>query len=361
MLTLNLATLIAATSALSSVAGEVNFATTKVAFLSYAGGALSLRATDLTNWLTFTVPADGDGMADMQVDAGKLADLVNKLRGDTVALAVDNGALTITAGKSKRKLMGSVVEFPEHPAIAGDAVTLDTSALTTAIAFSERSRPSDERPEFDGIRLQAGHAVAYNGKGFSAAAVEGLGSVAVTLTPSTVKLLSRVPTDTIRLTIGERLVSVTWDGGSLIAKQMVGEWRFLDGGVDALIPARDHTLTVHPAELMRAVASVKPVAHFDKNAKSEHIVLRLRAGACEVDALSNAGAAVEPFDAEWDGPEVVVRLLQSRLAAIMGGYASDMPISLAITSLTADTKTAAVVFRQDARPGFVGILTQIRQ
>jgi len=358
-ITVNREALATACAALASMVGETSFATNKIAFLSYASGQLHVRGTDLTNWLTFTIPVDGECMANVQVDAGKLSDLVSKLRGDDVRLSVDAGSLHLASGKSKRKLSGSVVELPEPPAFDGPSATLSIAKLLEAFSFNARTMPGSDNPAYEGIRLQAGHAVAYNGKGFSAAAVEGLGNIAVTLTPSTVKLLKAASGEVVRLAVGERLVSVEWDGGSLVAKQMLGAWRFLDGGIDRLLPAREHTLLVHPAELSRAINAVKSVADYDGSAKSERVVLRLSGDGCEVDVASQKGAGVEPFDADWDGPDITVRFLQSRLLAQLSGFSADSPISLGIAELVAD-KDAGVTFRQAARPGMVGMLAQIR-
>jgi len=357
-ITINREALSSACSAIAALGGEGNSPTNKIAFLSLADGQLNIRGTDLTNWLTLSVPCDGEADA-IQVDAGKLADLVGKLRGDEVKLSVESGTLNLQAGKSKRNLSGSVVTLPEPPPFTGTVVTIPADDLLSAIAFASKSMPGSEKPEFDGIRLQAGHAVAYNGKGFSAAAVADLGDIAVTLTPSTVKLLKVASGGPVRLTVGEHLVLVEWDGGSLVAKQLTGAWRFLDGGVDRLLPERANSLLVHPAELSRAINAVKAVADFDGSAKSERVLLRLSASGCEVDVSSQQGAGTEPFEADWDGPDIVVRFLQSRLMASLGGFAPDMPISLGILELT-DDKNAGVTFRQAARPGMVGMLAQIR-
>jgi len=60
---------------------------------------------------------------------------------------------------------------------------------------------------------------------------------------------------------------------------------------------------------------------------------------------------------EWSAPDLQIKLSLNRLSAILAGFAQDMTVSFGVTPLPVE---AGCVVRQDARPGFVGMLAQIR-
>lgn len=334
-----------------------------MAFLScHSGDTLTIKGTDMENWLSLEVPAKGD-MAAIQVDAFKLAELVAKLIGDEVKADVKDGSLHLTAGKSKRKLAGQVTNYPEVPTPSGWGGAVDIDALRDAVAFVGPSIAGVEKPMFNGVRLQGSNAVAYNGAGLAAAGIDGLEIEGVTIAPSTLKLLKWLPDDgAVQFIIGERLLALEWANGRLIASKMEGDWPFLRDGVETVLPQHDHALIVHPSDLMASINAVKAVAADDKASGSKVVTLALSGDECMVSVASGAGTADEPLDAEWGGPDLRVNMSVTRLAAIISGFAQDMPVTIGITPLPdiGAEKAKGCVIRQDAKPGCVGMLAQIR-
>lgn len=335
----------------------------EMAFLSSEAGMLTIKGTDLENWLSLTVEGKGD-IEPIQVDAFKLAELVAKLTGDDVKADVKDGYLHLSSGKSKRKLSGHVTNYPEVPAPTGpDECTLQVDDLRAAVSFCHPSIGDGDKSQFNGVRLQAGNAVAYNGSGFAGATVTGL-TCDLTLAPGTIKLLKWLPEgETVRLVTGERLLSLEWNGGRLLSSKMEGDWPFLRNGLDAILAKHEHALVVSPFDLSTAINAVKAVAADDKLSKSKVVTLLLSAtNGVMVSVASSAGTAEEPVDAEWDGPDLRVNMSAARLASILSGFAQDLPVNIGISPLpdVGAGQPKGSVIRQDAKPGFVGMLAQIR-
>lgn len=352
-------------SANATASRDPNGPITFLSFLSYSDGLLSVRATDTSNYLTHGIPSDGDGLQDIFLDAAKLSDTVSKMSGDELKLSTDAGALHITGGRgSKRKLSGSVMTYPSPPSPTGAAHALDIAAFRDAIAIAGPSMAGDDKPDYHGVRVQAGSAVTYNGNGFVAAAIDGLAvDVGVTLSASTVKLLKCLPSDGVSLYVTDRMLAFQWETGSIVSKRMDNEWRFLANGIDALLPVHEHTLSVHPSDLLAAISAVRPVSADDQVSRSKVVVLSLSRERCSMTPSSQAGSAYEEFDAEWSGDPLVVRLLGDSLSSALAGFAGDMPAEIGITALPdrdGAEKPKGCVIRQPSRAGVVAMLSQVR-
>jgi DNA polymerase III sliding clamp (beta) subunit (PCNA family) len=351
----------AACAAIASVAKkDGNSPASSMAFLSGKDDALEVKGTDMNNWLMLDVIGSSGAFAnDVQVDAFKLTELVSKMRGDNLKLDGVDGSLTIAGEKgSKRKLAGLVTAYPEIGHFDGDTSTVSIDDMRSAIDFAAPNMAGEDKIAYQAVRLQSGNAVAYNGSGLAAA---NAGNVPdVTIASSTISLLKFIPSgDVVTVTVGERLISFKWDGGALVSKQQEGDWPFLRSGLDAIIPEHDHALIVSPAELSAAIVAVRAVAADDKSSKSKIVTLMLSGNGCVVSVQSQAGEATEPFDGEWSGDDIRVNMSASRLGSILKGFVPDMPISIGITPL-GDGKPVGSAFRQDAKPGCVGMLAQIR-
>ncbi len=362
MITVDREALKNATAAIKSLEKRAFFTPSYIAFLSCESGAFSVRGTDGDNWLSIRMECGGEPLAPIQVDAAKLAELVSKMRGDELKLDTVDGSLIIKGAKgSSRKLAGVVTVYPEPPAPEGETDTIEVDAFRDAIAFCAPSIPtSDDKATYQGVRLQGGNAVAYNGAGFVGASVAARS--AVTIAAGTIKLLKWLPDGgSVEMTVGERLTGFEWDDGSLISKQLEGSWSFLAKGIDAILPDHADTLNVHPSELATAINAVKVVAADDKTSKSKVVTLALSREGCTVSVASQAGSAEEPFDAEWSGDDMRVHMSAMRLAGILSGFDADMPVLIGITALPDnDTEPKkGCVFQQDNKTGFIGMLMQM--
>lgn len=357
--------------ALSQAAQAIRAATTtslhpatSMAFLNLSATSLTIKATDMDNWLSLSVPCDGPADSlDIQVDATKFADLVAKLSGDTVAMEIKDGSLHLSSGRSKRKLAGVATNYPEVGSPDGRIVAMRASDLKNALAFTAPSVSVEEsKASFMGVRLQDGYAVAYNGAGLVASPINFDGSP-TTLAPATIKLIRGHIADDAMLDLytDGRLIGIKWDGGEIVSKPIVGEWPFLANGVDRIMPEHDHHLKVQPSALNEAIAAVNAVAADDKASKSKSLMVRLSKDGCFVSVESQFGSAEEPLDADWDGDDMSIFLASGRLRQILSGFASNEDVTIGITPLPeGDVRPKGCTFRQDGMAGFVGMLAQIR-
>lgn len=335
-----------------------------MAFLSHSPGTLTIRATDMDNWLSLTIPCEGEpAQPSVQVDAGKFAELVGKLSGDMVKLDMMDGSLHLASGRSKRKLAGVVTTYPEVASPEGRTVAIPAKDLKAALSFTAPSVLVDEsKASFQGVRLQDGYAVAYNGAGLVAAPI-AFDGVATTLSPATIKLIRGHIGDDVMLDLytDNRMIGIKWDGGELVSKPIVGEWPFLAMGIDKIMPAHGTHLKVHPSAFNDAIASVNAVAAEDKASKSKSLAVRLSRDGCFVSVESQSGSAEEPLDADWDGDDMAIHLSSGRLRQILSGFEAAQDVTIGITALPeGDVKPKGCTFTQDAMPGYVGILAQIR-
>lgn len=365
MITLQREALSEAVQAIASLAKPNSFhPAASMAFLSVEDGSATIKATDGDNWLSLTVAGDGTTTdTAIQVEAAKLNDLIGKLSGDMVKLDIAGGYLLLSSGKgSKRKLAGVATVYPELPPIDGDAVAVDVDAFRAAVDFCAPNVASPDRPTFNGVRLEAGHAVAYNGAGLTAATIATPFNP-VTLRTGTLKLLKWLPSGgNVDVTVSERLIALNWDGGRIASKIGEGAWTFMSKGVDAIIPEHDWTLKAHPSSILSAINAVAVLAADDTGSKSKMIVLRLSRDECFVHTKSAAGSGEEPLDAEWSGDDLEINLSGGRLRQILAGFDADKDVTIGITPLPSEAGGAVkgCVFRQDSKPGFVGMLAQIR-
>lgn len=84
--------------------------------LSASSGTLTVRATDLENFLTFRIPADTLKELVVSVNASRLTEIVRTLSSNEVVLSLEEDKLHITSGRSSFKLATSDPEdFPEFP------------------------------------------------------------------------------------------------------------------------------------------------------------------------------------------------------------------------------------------------------
>lgn len=355
---------VAAHAAFASSKRDAIHPAATMAFLSYADSTLTIRATDMDNWLSLSIPCEGQTtQPSVQVDAGKFAELVGKLSGDTVKLDMADGSLHLTSGRSKRKLAGVVTAYPEVVSPEGRTVAISAKDLKAALSFTAPSVSTEEsKASFQGVRLQDGYAVAYNGAGLVAAPL-AFDGVAATLAPATIKLIRGHIADDVMLDLytDKRMIGIKWDDGELVSKPIVGEWPFLTMGVDKIMPSHDNHLKVQPSAFNEAIASVNAVAAEDKASKSKSLMVRLSRDGCFVSVESQSGSAEEPLDAEWDGDDMAIHLASGRLRQILSGFEAAQDVTIGITALPeGDVKPNGCTFTQDAMPGYVGMLAQIR-
>jgi len=359
-ITINRETLSRACQVANSVPNkDAKFPVTQTAFLSFADNRLTVKACDLANWLSLDIDAQGDTLPDIQLETAKLADVVRTMKGETIRLDVKDGLLILLGdNRSRRTIGGNVLQYPEVQPPVNNAERIDAEILKEAVSMALKVMPNlNEKPDYQGVRVEGGHAVGTDGIGLFASPVPLTGEF--TIAPGTTRLFKHLPDEGIvTVTHDDRKIALAWDGGSLVSSQFVaGSWGFMKRGLGVILKDNPHTLHVLPSDILAAVSAVKPVIEKDRVNKSDVARINLSSGSdgCSV-APENGG--VEYFDAEWDGPDFQVKFSAERLIAVLGGFASDMPVSFGITPLP---ERVGSTVRQACNPDRVGMIMQILQ
>lgn len=112
--------------------------------LRAAGGSVSLRRTDLDQWLTLTVPTVDpcDPVDALLPDS--LYRIVQKLKGETVTLTPADGAMIVESGPVRVTLpLYDLEEYPEQPSAVITELRPVLSELDTAMALRVTGCASD--------------------------------------------------------------------------------------------------------------------------------------------------------------------------------------------------------------------------
>lgn len=310
-------------TAIASMANPSPVEATRYAFISTADSKLIIKATDGYNWLVLSAECEGT-IDPIQIDATVLKSVIGPMRGSTFKLEVTAGKLKISSKEGgQRTIAGVAVPYPQPPEISGTKITLETARLREAIAFTKDSASDDlhKKPHLCGVHLHSVEgeykAAAAYAAGCSAITVgEGSEDFAVTIANPTVKHLSLITSDSVTLTIGERMVQFDWEGGSLRGSRIILD--FVD--YRRSIPSHCNYLSVRPSEMNECMNAIAPVATADFTAKSQ--IIRLKLGE-RVSFIGAVDSDEQPADAEWSGPDMVIGFISKRMKAALEGFGDD--------------------------------------
>jgi DNA polymerase-3 subunit beta len=275
------------------------------------GNRLRLTGTDLE--LTIAVEVEVSGSEDgVTVLPGRLAsDIVRALPGGSVDIEVDADEARIAAGRSEFSLrILPADEFPRLPEPAGEAVTLASSELASALSQVVRAASSDDaRPILTGVLLAAHEGglrlVATDSYRLAIRDLPGTSVLAEgqhVLVPSrALQELARVLAagDTLSIRLGERDASFEVGGTRLTTVLIEGEFP----PYERLIPqAQPNRLTVGREVLLEAVRRVKLLAR-----EATPVRLAMSADGLELVAVTqDVGQAHESLDAKFEGTDLTV-------------------------------------------------------
>lgn len=363
MITIPREALSIATQAAATVAQSSHMPATDIAFISAAGGYLVIQATDGSNWQETRTACDGE-LDHLQVNAAKISEIVKGMRGDTLKLESKDGFLLISAkGGGKRKLATDKQVYPEPTKPDGEPIVFETDRLRVCLDFAAPSMSDDSatKPQFCGVHLhsEAGkhRAAAYSGTSIASIVIgDASQDVALTLAARTLTLLKHIPAGSqVEMRVGDRLVSFTWDGGCIVAKQIDGAFvPYLNR-----VPTHDAHLTIRPSEMVAGIRSILAVGADESASKSKRIELRLGERVV-VATQSQQGQAVEPLDAAWSGTDMVMSFASKRLEDAVRGFGDD-ELTIGITALPKDiSQMKFVTVRSDASPDKLCMLTPLR-
>ena len=275
------------------------------------GSRLRLTGTDLelTIAVEIDVAGDGDGVA---VLPGRLAsDIVRALPAGSVEVEVTSDEARISAGRSEFSLrVLPADEFPRLPEPTGEAVSLASAELATALSQVVRAASSDDaRPILTGVLLAAHEGglrlVATDSYRLAIRDLPGTTVLAEgqhVLVPSrALQELARVLTggDTLTVRLGERDASFEVGGTRLTTVLIEGEFP----PYERLIPqAQPNRMTVGREVLLEAVRRVKLLAR-----EATPVRLVMSAEGLELVAVTqDVGQAHEALDAKHEGADLTV-------------------------------------------------------
>jgi len=335
-------TLSSAIAAVVAVSSDIT-ETSKVAHITATDDSLTIKATNLSEWLSVTVTAPGP-LADAQVDAKTLQSVIAAMRGDVVKLDVADGALHLT-GKGRRKIAVVFSEYPALPVVEGVTVEVPAAALRNAVDFVA-ANISDDASLMSGA-LMGVHFHTVDGT-LRAVSVAGNSCVCIdvqpcadeleaTLSKSALGLLKHIPENAdVSVTFGPTLISIRWDGGEIVAKRVAGTF----ANYQRLVPTHDHKLHISADELRKGLSSIQPVSVSDKQIGSSRTLLDLSP---QVDAETgrvldgmDAGligqaqgvAGTEPLDAEWTGPNAKIAFAARVMSNVLSGFTGELEVGI---------------------------------
>ena len=127
-------------------------------FLSAQGDRLTIKATDLENYLILSVKADIQEEGALCVNSKSLSDIVHNLSCALVSLESDGEKLTISGGRSRFKLPTvSPEDFPEFPEVIEGETSLSGNLIELGIRKTEYAiAKEDARISLQGMYMK-GH------------------------------------------------------------------------------------------------------------------------------------------------------------------------------------------------------------
>ena len=337
------------------------------AFLSADGVNFTIRATDQINWLTLTIPCT-QVMESIQINAAKLAEIVNSIRTPDVTLSVVEGALVLKSKSGKRTLKASPSPYPAPTDFDAPVVSLSAGRLLEAVAFCEPAIPADggNKPEREGLYLHS-HDGTYRAVSFSGTLLHifdvtrGTEDFGLTIASRTLSLLKKaLPKDAdLEMRTNNHRVSFKWDGGELIGAAIDMQFPKYLAYLERLAKPAG-LLAVRGPEFIGAARSVISVGLEDKGVGSKKVRLHLKSEV-SLHAQSQSGEGEEMADAEWVGPEFAISFASRLLEAGMSGFGDD-ELSVGISPLPVEFNAppAPMIVRSIKRKDRVSYITPLR-
>ena len=229
--------------------------------LSASNGVLTASSSNADYWLTLTAQCEGD-FGECLAPADKLLEAAAKLNADTIDIQSSDGALTIKAGRSRRKIQTeSAAHWIEAPEANADPVSISAATLIAGFDLCQPFASTEflTRGNLCGVNMNTRDGRLYFAATDGNAAVEyDAGKMDIELdatAPSglAMEIVKLGLTGELQIAIGERKIVVNWDGGELVSPVIDG--KFVE--YRRIISADSgNTLTVNADEIASAIRGV---------------------------------------------------------------------------------------------------------
>ena len=327
--------------------------------LELTGDDLVITGSDLDLTVTVSIEVAGsvDGVA--VVPAKLLSDVVRAVEPGAVEIEIDNGDAQISAGRSQFSLRTIPAdEYPQLSVVEGEGVTIDGSALVTALRQVVPAASSDDsRPiltgvlmaaETDGLRLVATDSYRLSVRDLPGTTV--LDEEQSILVPSrALTELSRLLDDDteVVLHLGERDASFVVGPVRITTRLIEGDFPNYRG----LIPdSNPNVLTVDRSALLDAVRRVRLLAQ-----EATPVRMAMSSDGLELVAMTqDVGQAHESVDGSYDGDELTVAFNADYLSVGLDVAPGDH-----VTLETVDALKPALL-RSPEHPEFLYLLMPVR-
>lgn len=287
--------------------------------ITAADGSLSVTGSDLDRWITATAPVGGE--LDIVVNHRTLSSLIATATGPVTLTATNETTLGVSWGTASAELRAHPAgEYPKgHDFEVTEKLSLSANDVDSLRRVAQFASTDDNRPIITGLLIDGTQAVATDSYrlGVAELAVEPIDRK-VLIPRSAVALLPHrmLDTESLDLELGERTCRWSFDGVTVTARLIEGEFPNWRGLVDVKGAC---TIECSKADLDRVIATVSAIA-----AASGHTPVKLStAGGSMSVAYSeqDVGTVVDRLDAEITGeaPAVVAfspTYLRSVLAAL---------------------------------------------
>jgi DNA polymerase III subunit beta len=274
--------------------------------LTAADGALSVKGTDLDIEITRSVSATVAVPGSTTVNAARIAAVVGKLGTAEVHVTLDDGQLTLKAGRSRLTLPTLPVE--DYPSLGvgtfAHTFDIDINALLAPVKYSV----SNEETRYylngifvhqSGATLRAvsteGHKLARNSTGLP----EGASDIPGVIIPNKAIDVFAILKGTVRVSLSSNKIRVEQDGAVITSKMIDGTFP----AYERVIPrGNDKRVLVDRATLSSAVARAATIAA----ETGRGVKLSIVPGGVTISMRTSDGSSTEDIEAEYSNEPVDV-------------------------------------------------------
>lgn len=292
--------------------------------LSATDDRLTVTATDLDIEASATAPCSGE-QGETTVDAKRLADIVRRMSGDTVSLAMKDDNLIVKSGRSRFTLPTlPVADFPRLDSGAPDVeFSLDFASLVAPVKFAISSEAA--RYYLCGVYLHAiegklravatdGHRLAHNSADLPAACPP-------VIIPA--KTIGVVPAGVVDVSLSSRMCRFATADTVIVSKLIDGTYPDYQRVIPA---ANDNVVTVDRKDLASAVARAAAVA----SERGRAAKFTVAGDNIAIDMVAQDGTAHEDVPAEYSGEPIEIGFNSSYMQDVLASVPGDgVRISLA--------------------------------
>lgn len=337
------------------------------------GRSLRLTGTDLDTWVVRNVPIETESPVIIRTTVG--ADVIKSIAAKlpeeaTAEIAVDDAAMTVSAGRAKFKLATlPATEFPDPTERDADAEfeisALELQALFDGVRFAIST--DETRYYLGGVYLHATTARGPTGDGEGTVMVlrgvatdghrlachdvpqpDGAGGLVGSIIPRKVVATLDKLLDGFEGSVDVRLgnMAVVFDLGETVVHGKLIDGQFPD--YTRVVPtANDKAATIEVAPLVSAIGRVMLLAA----GKGHAIRLTFTRDLVTLQARTDGqGEATEEVPCDYDGPEFVLGFNGKYLTEVCGHVQGD---TLSLSMRETDTPTLITDTNPDARGLFV--------